>query len=126
MSPKIKRTSRDIKLARALLRKLWQIYDASGISIGRSQESMLLELAMALMGPVDPVLGHKSDERYMAFIEECKNREYEITKKEIDMQCITCIDVANSIGHDQAKATGIPLSQELFSDWERRHKKNGL
>lgn len=39
--------------ARTLLSLLWRKYDAGGISMGRSYESVLLEAAMDLLGPSD-------------------------------------------------------------------------
>ena len=39
--------------ARTLLTLLWRKYDAGGISMGRSYESVLLEAAMDLLGPPD-------------------------------------------------------------------------
>ena len=38
-----------LQLARECLRQLWQIFDAGGHSLGRSEESMLLELALTLI-----------------------------------------------------------------------------
>lgn len=35
-----------------------------------------------------------------------------------------CIDIANGLGHDQAKTMGIPLSDELFSSFQERMAKN--
>lgn len=34
----------------------------------------------------------------------------------------TCKEYANALGHDQAKAMGIPLSDEPFAEWEKRSK----
>lgn len=39
--------------ARTLLTLLWKRYDASGASMGRSYEGILLEAAMDLLGPPD-------------------------------------------------------------------------
>jgi len=47
----MRRMTRRQRLARECLRKLWQIHDAGGISYGRSEESVLLEAAMRLLGP---------------------------------------------------------------------------
>lgn len=42
-------SSKRLQIARECLRMVWQIHDAGGISLGRSQESMWLELAMDLI-----------------------------------------------------------------------------
>lgn len=40
--------------ARTLLAHLWRKYDAAGISMGRSHESVVLEAALSLLGDPDP------------------------------------------------------------------------
>lgn len=39
----------DYLIARLILRRLWQIQDAGGVSVGRSKQSVLLEAALDLM-----------------------------------------------------------------------------
>ena len=46
---------RNATRAKTLLVYLWRMYDASGISMGRSRESVLLESAQALLGDADMV-----------------------------------------------------------------------
>jgi hypothetical protein len=41
--------TRRLQLARECLRQVWQIFDAGGHSMGRSEESFLLEAAMTLI-----------------------------------------------------------------------------
>ncbi len=43
----------DLTRAKSLLRLLWIKYDAAGISMGRSYESVLLESALKLMDIID-------------------------------------------------------------------------
>lgn len=43
-----------VRRARSLLRVIWQGYDASGHSCGRSRTCAYLELAMSLIGLPDP------------------------------------------------------------------------
>ena len=56
-SPPAEQAAREVSeppvLARTLLTLLWRKYDAAGISMGRSYESVLLEAAMDLLGPPD-------------------------------------------------------------------------
>ena len=54
------------KLARQCLRKIWQIFDAGGHSMGRSTESMLLEAAMRMLGD-DSTFSTLADNDFMAF-----------------------------------------------------------
>ena len=39
----------NVEVSRLLLRQLWQWYDASGVSLGRSHESKILEAAIDLI-----------------------------------------------------------------------------
>ena len=45
----------EIELAKQLLTVLWCAHDSSGISMGRSHESVVLEAAMALLGEAKPI-----------------------------------------------------------------------
>ncbi len=41
--------------ARTLLAHLWRVYDAAGVSMGRTHEAVVLEAAMKLLGDPDPL-----------------------------------------------------------------------
>ena len=74
-----------IKRARTFLRIIWQIYDVGGHSMGRSEESMLLEMAMRLMGPPDPLESEMVDNlRGDELLREARDWIHEQDLKESD------------------------------------------
>jgi len=68
----------DIELSRLILRKMWQIHDAGGISMGRSQENKLLEAVLELIPLPKKVLLDKFSQKEL--LKEADRRRYEKTK----------------------------------------------
>lgn len=65
------------KLARECLRKIWQIFDSGGHSLGRSEQSLLLESAMRLLGQ-DSTYSNLADREYQQFLRLVKDQERKI------------------------------------------------
>lgn len=59
------RSMSDDELLNCILHAIWRIQDAGGVSGGRSRENQLLELAIDLACPHDPVSGVFHDERLL-------------------------------------------------------------
>ena len=59
--------------ALTLLIQLWRYYDSAGISIGRSREAILLELAMELLGDHDPNELAKLDDQFGNIVGETRD-----------------------------------------------------
>lgn len=68
------KTTRRLQLARECLRQIWQIFDAGGHSIGRSEEAVLLEAAMQMI---------ESDGRFSSEADADPKKFHEIVKNEI-------------------------------------------
>jgi hypothetical protein len=69
------------RLARECLRQLWQIFDAGGISMGRSQQSVLLEAAMKLIGP-DTSFSTLADHDIQAFMQLVRDEVHRVRQAE--------------------------------------------
>lgn len=59
--------------ARTLLALLWRKYDAAGISMGRSQESVVLEAVLSLLGDPDPVDMKRLDQDSGVLVNETRD-----------------------------------------------------
>jgi hypothetical protein len=71
-----------LKIARECLRQCWQHMDAGGHSLGRSIESMWLELAMSLIRS-DASFSSLADGDAKAFLEIAKEEARKKTQKEM-------------------------------------------
>ena len=66
----------DEEIARACYRQLWQCFDASGHSMGRSMESAWLEVANQLIGDVPGELSKLSDDQPREFYLACEEHKH--------------------------------------------------
>ena len=73
----------DMEVARALMRLLYQQYDAGGISMGRSFRSGVLETAMGLVGQTPRELAELSDDQPREFLLACMDLESERRRERI-------------------------------------------
>ena len=79
------RTSPELDAVRALLRILWQAYDAGGHSIGRSFEARVVETAMMLMGPPSSRIPDVSVSA-PDILRQCEERAYRLSQVSHDSQ----------------------------------------
>ncbi|KWU19125.1 hypothetical protein [Burkholderia cenocepacia] len=77
------RTSRQLDAVRALLRILWQGYDAGGHSVGRSFEARVVETAMMLVGPPSSHIPDVSTNA-VEIVRQCEARAYALSQIERD------------------------------------------
>lgn len=59
--------------ARTLLAHLWRKYDAAGISMGRSHESVVLEAVLSLLGDPDPADMERLDQDSGVLVNETRD-----------------------------------------------------
>lgn len=74
------RVSRELDAVRLLLRMLWQMYDAGGISSGRSLQARIVEATMMLVGPPTSGFASVGDGQVMQVLKQCEDHAYEISR----------------------------------------------
>jgi hypothetical protein len=73
------RASKELDAVRLLLRMLWQMYDAGGISSGRSVQARIVEATMMLVGPPTSGFASVGDAQVMHVLKQCEDHAYELT-----------------------------------------------
>jgi len=73
---------RRLAIARECLRKIWQVFDARGISMGRNREAVWLETAMDMI-PFDGRHSALADSDIEAFDELARNERHLVTKEKM-------------------------------------------
>ena len=111
-------------LAMECLRQVWQCFDASGISMGRSQQAFLLESAQSLV-PYDHRYSEMTDERYSEFDRLLRDELWDAGKEAVDRQTLALGLDVEAAAHPQPPAvTGEELERAML-EWFDRNKGRG-
>lgn len=93
------------QIARECLRQLWQLFDAGGISMGRSIEADLLEAAMDLI-PLSAEYSELADSDRNAFLQIARNARHEVSQEQQNAQHRKLVEM-DSGGYRYKRADGL-------------------
>lgn len=93
------------QIARECLRQLWQLFDAGGVSMGRSLEADLLEVAMDLI-PLSQDYCKLADSDRNAFLQIARDARHEVSREQIEAQHRKLVEM-DSGGYRYKRGDGI-------------------